>query len=373
MRRPLALLLVFAATACAPLGPPSPLAALPGAPPGQSLAVAALPGWAQDNTAKALQAFVLGCKTIGQMPPDTSLGGTGLAQSAAGQAGQWQAVCAAAQAIAPNDETAARQFFEADFTAYALPGQALITGYFEPEYPGAKNQRPGYNVPLYAKPADAALAALPRIAIDHGALTRKTPATAYLTNPVDAFMLQIQGSGRILLANGTTLRVGFDGDNGQPYTPIGRLLVQNGDLTPDQVSFQSIAAWLHANPAQAQALMEQNANYVFLRPLGPLPDDEGAPGTLGVPLTAGRSLAVDKSVIPLGTPVFLTTTDPVTNAPIQRLAIAQDTGGGITGDAKADLFFGAGPDAETTAGIMREPGQLYMLLPNPTAGAPPAP
>jgi membrane-bound lytic murein transglycosylase A len=373
MRRLLACLPVLAATACVPLGPPSPLAALPGTPPGATIATASLPGWQQDNTAQALKAFVLGCKTIDQMPPDTSLGGTGLAQSAAGQAGQWQAVCAAAQAIAPNDEAAARQFFETDFTAYALPDPALITGYFEPEYPGAKNIGPGYRVPLYAKPAVASLAALPRAAIDHGALTRKAPVTAYLTNPVDAFMLQIQGSGRILLANGKTLRVGFDGDNGQPYTPIGRLLVQNGDITPDQVSFQGIAAWLHANPAQAQALMEQNQNYVYLRPLGPLPDDEGAPGTLGVPLTAGRSLAVDKSVIPLGTPIFLTTTDPVTNAPIARLTIAQDTGGGISGAAKADLFFGAGPDAETTAGIMREPGRLYMLLPNPITAPTAAP
>jgi membrane-bound lytic murein transglycosylase A len=167
--------------------------------------------------------------------------------------------------------------------------------------------------------------------------------------------------------------VGFDGQNGQPYTPIGRLLVQQGDIAADQVSFQSISSWLKANPGQAQAIMEQNANYVFLHPLGPLPDDEGAPGALGVPLTAGRSLAVDKSIIPLGTPVFVATTDPVTNSPLTRLTIAQDTGGGITGATKADLFFGAGPDAETTAGIMREPGQLYVLLPNPAPAAPASP
>jgi membrane-bound lytic murein transglycosylase A len=183
-------------------------------------------------------------------------------------------------------------------------------------------------------------------------------------------MLQIQGSGRILLPNGTTLRIGFDGDNGQPYTPIGRILVQNGDLQPDDVSFQSISAWLKANPDQAQAIMEQNARYVFLRPLGPLPDDEGAPGALGVPLTAGRSLAIDKSIIPLGTPVFLATTDPITNAPLQRLTIAQDIGGGIQGPNRADLYFGAGPDAEASAGSMRQPSQLYVLLPNPPAPAP---
>ncbi|HYP63144.1 MAG TPA: MltA domain-containing protein, partial [Acidocella sp.] len=214
------------------------------------------------------------------------------------------------------------------------------------------------------------LAALPRQAIDDNGLYRKAPVTAYLSNPVDAFMLQIQGSGRILLPNGKTLRVGYDGDNNQPYTPIGRLLVQNGDLQQGDVSFQTISAWLKDNPVQARAFMEQNANYAYLRPLGPLPDNEGAPGTLGVPLTAGRSIAMDKAVVPLGTPVFVDTTDPITNTPIQRLTITQDRSGGIQGANQADLFFGAGPDAEATAGSMREPGQLYILLPNPSAAQP---
>jgi membrane-bound lytic murein transglycosylase A len=132
------------------------------------------------------------------------------------------------------------------------------------------------------------------------------------------------------------------------------------------VSYQTISAWLKANPDQAQAIMEENARYVFMRPLGPLPDDEGAPGTLGVPVTAGRTLAVDEADIPLGTPVFVATTDPATNAPINRLTIAQDTGGGIHGAQAADLFFGAGPQAEATAGRMRQPGTLFLLLPRPT-------
>jgi membrane-bound lytic murein transglycosylase A len=294
-----------------------------------------------------------------------------MAQAAGGQAGLWQTSCNAAEAVPPGDDAAARAFFEANFTVYAVSGQALITGYFEPEYPGSKNLTRQYNVPLYAKPADPDLASLPRAAIDNNALYRKAPVTAYLSSPVDAFMLQIQGSGRILLPDGETLRVGFDGQNGQPYTPIGRVLVQDGDLQPNDVSFQSISAWLNANPDQAQGIMEQNARYVYLRPLGPLPDNEGAPGTLGVPLTAGRSLAIDRSIIPLGTPVFLATTDPVTGAPLQRLTIAQDTGGGIQGPDRADLFFGAGPDAESTAGSMQQPGQLYVLLPNPSAATPP--
>jgi membrane-bound lytic murein transglycosylase A len=359
--------LLLALSSCVP--PQTGLSALPGAPPGAKEAFSTIPGWAQDNTSAALATFVLSCQAIAHMPPDQPLGGDDLSQSAAGQAGLWQASCSAAQAVPPGNDAAARAFFEANFTVFAVPGQSLITGYFEPEYPGAKNLSKTFTVPLYALPADPDLAALPRAAIDNGALVRKAPVTAYLSNPVDAFMLQIQGSGRILLPNGNTLRVGFDGQNGQPYTPIGRILVQDGDLASNDVSFQSISAWLKANPDQAQSIMEQNARYVFLHPLGPLPDDEGAPGALGVPLTAGRSLAVDKSIVPLGTPVFVATTDPITNAPLQRLTIAQDTGGGIQGANRADLFFGAGPDAEASAGTMRQPGTLFILLPNPPATA----
>jgi len=367
-KRPLwSVLCLFALTGCVPPQAGGSMLNLPGAPPGNAVSFSDLPGWSTDNTSGALEAFVTGCKAVTTMPPDQSLGGSGLAQSAGGQAGQWAGVCAAAKALPPNDDTAARQFFESYFVPYAVSGQALITGYFEPEFPGSKNLAPGYKVPLYAKPADDTLASLPRTAIDAGALYRKTPVTAYLADPVDAFMLQIQGSGRILLPNGKTLRVGFDGQNGQPYTPIGRVLVQQGDLSTDDVSYQSISAWLKAHPGEAKGIMEQNARYVFIKPLGYLPDDEGAPGSLGVPLTAGRSLAVDKSIIPLSTPVFIATTDPITQSSLDRLTIAQDTGGGIQGPDRADIFFGAGPDAETTAGSMRQPGQLFVLLPKPAA------
>jgi membrane-bound lytic murein transglycosylase A len=330
------------------------------------VAINTLPGWASDNTAAALATFVQGCKAIDLMPADQALGGLGMAQQQAGQAGLWRNACTGAQDVAPGDTAAAQQFFESYFAAYRIQGPALITGYFEPEYRGARDSRHGYPVPLYAKPDDPALANLPRSAIDANALYRKAPVTAYLADPVDAFMLQIQGSGRILLPDRQTLRVGFDGQNGQPYTPIGRILVADGDLAANDVSFQSISAWLKAHPDQAEGIMEQNARYVYLKPLGGLPDNEGAPGALGVPLTAGRSLAVDSAVIPLGMPVFLSTTDPTTHAPLDRLTVAQDTGGGIHGAAAADLFFGAGPEAEATAGVMQQSGTLYLLIPRPT-------
>ena len=345
--------------------PPVPVSQPPGAPGLTPVPISALPGWSTDDSAAALDAFIRGCTAIAVMPADQNLGGIGFSQQTGGQAGLWQNACAGAKAVPPGDEAGAKAFFSSYFVAYELTGSARITGYFEPEYPGSKNPTPDFKVPLYAKPADAALADLPRAAIDDGALNRQTPVTAYVGDKVDAYMLQIQGSGRILLPNGRILRIGFDGQNGQPYVPIGRIMVADGDIAPNNIRFQTISAWLKTHPDQAPALMEQNPRYVYLRPLGPLPDNLGAPGTLGVPLTAGRSLAVDKADIPLGTPVFLVTTDPISGAAIDRLTIAQDTGGGIHGAAAADLFFGAGPQAETTAGSMQQPGQLFLLLPRP--------
>jgi membrane-bound lytic murein transglycosylase A len=363
------LLLLLVLPGCVP---PQPVAAVnnfPGAPPITTLPVTALPGWSTDNTATALAVFVQSCKAIALMPPDHILGGDGIVRQYAGQAGLWLNACNGARDVTPGNPAAARQYFETFFTAYAITGPARITGYFEPQYPGSKNLAPGFTVPIYARPADPALADLPRAAIDHNALFRKAPVTAYLSNPVDAFMLQIYGEGRILLPDGQTLRVGFDGQNSEPYTPIGGLLLANGDLTANNVTFQSISAWLTSHPDQAQTLMEENARYVFLKPLGGLPDDEGAPGALGVPKTAGRSLAIDPAFIPLGMPVYLATTDPNTGAPLNRLTIAQDTDSGIQGAAEAKLFFGTGPRAEATAGSMQQPGQLFMLIPRPSPNA----
>ena len=361
MRRFAALFGALALSACALSSPTTG----PNAPPGPRSAITDLPGWQQTNTAKALASFVISCKTLALMPPDTALGGAGLMYERGGQAGLWGATCAAAEALPPNDEAAARQFFQTAFDVYRISGQALITGYFEPEVLGSKNERPGYRVPLYAKPSVAALADLPRSAIDAGALFRKTPVTAYVTSPVDAYMLQVQGSGRIVLTNGRILSVGFNGDNGQPYTPIGGILVSQGALAPNNLSYQSISSWLKAHPVEARGIMEQNANYAYLQPLGYLPDNEGPPGALGVPLTAFHSIAVDRQALPLGAPVFVATTNPVTNAPLDVLTIAQDTGAGLAGPNEADIFFGAGADAEQIAGAMHQSGALYILLPRP--------
>lgn len=333
------------------------------------MAVKALPGWDSDDPSAALAAFVESCKALIVMPADQTLGGAGVAQQFAGQAGQWQQPCAAAEAIDPSDAASARIFFETSFVAYEVAAQALLTGYFEPEYPGAKNFAPGFTVPLYAQPADPELAHLPRAAIDHNALYRKAPVTAYLSNPVDAFMLQIYGAGRILLPDGNTLSVDFDGENHQPYTPIGRILVADGNLAENAVSFESITAWLKSHPREATAAMEQNANYVYLKPLGELAPGEYTPGAFGVPKIPGRSLAVHNALIPLGIPVFVASTGGTYSATLNRLTIAQDTDAGIHGTSAVKLFFGAGPDAEAAADHTHQPANLYLLLPRP---APPS-
>lgn len=331
--------------------------------PGQGIPLTALPGWSQGNKAAALTSFVTSCKALMLMPPDTSLGGSGTMTTQIGQAGQWDSACAAAKAVPPNNETAARTFFQTWFMAYAVSRHALISGYFEPEVLGSKNERPGFRVPLYAKPALASLADLPRSAIDNGALYRKAPVTAYVASRIDAFMLQVQGSGRIRLTNGRILTVGFNGQNNQPYTPIGGLLIKIGALQPDNISYQSISAWLKSHPSEADSIMEQNQNYVYLRPLGYLPADEGAPGALGVPLTPRHSVAIDRTALPLGAPLFIATTDPLTGDNLDLLTIAQDAGAGLQGADQADIFFGSGHTAEAVAGLMHQHGVIYILLP----------
>lgn len=360
MRRLIALLGALALSACAlPNDAETGAGGLAASP----IQMSDLPGWTQTDPSAALASFVVSCKAIMLMPPDTQLGGDGLAHQLGGQAGLWDSVCAAAKDVPPNDQAAARQFFQSRFQAYEVLGQALITGYFEPEVPGAKNSEPGYRVPLYAKPSIASLANLPRAAIDDGALYRKTPVTAYVASPEVAFMLQVQGAGRIDLTNGRVLSVGFDGQNNQPYTPIGGILVKMGALNPDDLSYQSISAWLETHPRQARAIMEQNANYVYMRPIGYLPHNDGPLGALGVGLTAGHSIAVDQQALPLGAPVFVSTTNPTTHNALNVLTVAQDTGAGLTGGNTADIFFGTGPSVAQIAGAMHQSGTLYLLLP----------
>jgi membrane-bound lytic murein transglycosylase A len=204
-----------------------------------------------------------------------------------------------------------------------------------------------------------------RAEIEAGSTPLSDKVLAWVDDPVDLFFLHIQGSGRILLDTGETLRVGYADQNGHPYVSIGRKLVEQGELTPAEASMEGIKRWAKEHPERLPALLASNPSYVFFRLLPPPPTEEpsGPPGALGVPLSAGRSIAVDPRAVPLGAPVFLATTFPNGKEPLRRLVLAQDTGGAIKGVVRADLFFGFGEEAGRLAGAMREQGRMWVLLP----------
>jgi membrane-bound lytic murein transglycosylase A len=366
-----------------------------------AVAFSALPGWAQDDPAQALPPFLASCARLSEMAPDQPLGGAGLAAKLGGTPAAWAPACTAAAGVPAGDWTAARRFFEQWFQPYAVSdatggsAEGLFTGYYEPEVAGSRSPGPRYPEPLLGKPDDLVQVDLGQFApdlkgrsiagrvvgrgfvpyydraeIEAGALAPARLGLLWLADPVDAFFLQIQGSGRVRLPDGHVVRVSYAAQNGRPYVPLGWVLAQEGDIPLKQVSLQTIRAWLVAHPDQAAAMMDRNPSYVFFRELDGLPDDQGPPGALGAPLTPGRSIAVDRRFLPLGAPVFVATTDPVTLAPVRRLMQAQDVGGAIAGPVRADIFWGWGPDAEARAGLMKAPGTDYVLLPR--GGATPA-
>ena len=209
-----------------------------------------------------------------------------------------------------------------------------------------------------------------RADIDSGRAGVADKALVYVTDPVDAFFLQIQGSGRVALADGGVMRVGYADQNGQPFRSVARVLIDRGELTLDEASMQGIRAWGQRHPDELPALLDENPSYVFFREVPPPSAGslealiDGPIGSLGVPLLAGRTIAVDPRAIPLGAPVFLATTEPLSDAPLQRLVMAQDTGGAIRGPIRADFFWGFGDEAGQQAGRMRQQGRVWLLWPN---------
>lgn len=346
---------------------------------------AALPGWSEDRTADALAAFVKSCGQLDGLADSAAVGPPALGLTAA----SWRPACAAARATPPND-AAARAFFAAQFTPYLAGNNGvedgLFTGYYEPLLHGSRQETGRYRTPLLKRPPDLVMVDLGRFrpawhgertagrvvagnlvpyptraAIERGALDAKQLALFWVDNPADAFFLQVQGSGLVELPDRTRVRLGYDGQNGQPYVAIGKVLVARGALAPDAVSLQSIRAWIDSHPDQSASLMDENPSYVFFREqtgAGPI-------GSEGVVLTAGRSLAVDRGFVPLGTPVYLDINDDGT--PLRRLMVAQDTGGAIAGPVRGDVFWGFGPQAESQAGKMRAEGRYFLLLPKQVA------
>ncbi len=287
-----------------------------------------------------------------------------------GQQSVWQRICAAAKQLDRFDSVATRAFFEQYFTPFQLrnsdgTAEGLVTGYYEPLVRGARVRHAPYLYPLYRwPPGMARKAALPARAALLGSPLLKGAELVYLDDPVEAFFLQVQGSGRIVLEDGSVMRIGFDGSNGHPYRSIGRWLIEQGALTPGQVTMQGIKAWGRAHPQRIDALLNINPRFIFFKALpasGSAAD--GPTGAMGAHLTAQRSIAVDPAAVPLGLPVFLSTRHPLSSAPLSRLVFAQDTGSAIKGTVRADYFWGSGDEAGRHAGQMSAPGRMWVLLP----------
>ena len=294
------------------------------------------------------------------MPPDAALGGPpGPGRQVADWAPACQAIAALADPVAPR---ALRRLLATQLQALDQ-GPGTLSGYFEPVLRGSTAPSPRHTTPLHALPPDPGPHPS-RAAIEAGALRNRGLELVWVDDAVDAFFLHIQGSGRVVLADGTVLRLGYAGQNGLPYFAIGRLLIQRGEIDRAAMSMQAIQAWLRqASPAAAAEVMQANPSYIFFRPLEGLAEDEGPLGSFGVPLTPQRSVAVDVEHVPQGAPVFMA---GVENMP-PRLLVAQDTGGAIRGPARADLFWGWGDEAGARAGGLNQPARIFVLVPRQPA------
>lgn len=367
-------------TAQPPAPPPESVPASPAQPAEtpkklfRAATFAALPGWDQDNLRDAWPAFLASCDALGSKA-------------------DWKESCSAARSVDAASDKAVRAFFESFFTPYQVFNQdgsenGMVTGYYEPLLKGSRKRGGAYQTPLHRAPEDLLTVDLATVYPElksmrlRGRLVGNRivpyPTRAEMTqsnglsgkelvwvdDPIEAFFLQVQGSGRVKLVDSKeTIRVAYADQNGHPYKSIGRYLVDKGELTLDQASAQTIKAWYVANPARRDELLNANPSYVFFKEEKVTDPARGPKGALGVPLTAQRSIAIDPQFIPLGAPVFLSTTQPGKSTPLQRLVMAQDTGGAIRNPVRADFFWGFGAEAGERAGKMKQRGQMWVLLP----------
>ena len=317
----------------------------------------------------------------------------------------WKSVCAAARALPPSaSEADVVAFFESRFVPWQAVNadettSGMVTGYYEPLLRGSRTASKRFRYPIYAVPSDLLVIDLsslypefkhrrlrgrlegnrvvPYLArgdIDRDGAPLNGNELVWVDDAVDLFFLHIQGSGQVELENGERMRVGYADQNGHPFRSLGGLLIRRGEIPPERASMQGIKEWARRNPKRVQEFMNANPSYVFFRELAK--DLTGPIGALGVPLTAERSIAADPRVIPLGAPVFLATTWPNTTDPLNRLMIAQDTGGAIAGGVRADFYWGFGDAAGNLAGKMRQSGRMWVLLPRgytPPQATPPRP
>ena len=309
----------------------------------QMLEFSDLDGWRDDDHRAALSTFIDTCSLL--KDPD------------------WTPICRLAPDAMASDR-AARSFFEMLFRPVIIgEPPALFTGYYEPELPGSATRTPRYAYPLYARPPELRDGQqwLDRGAIEtSGALRGRGLEIVWLEDPVEVFFLQVQGSGRVRLPDGSVVRVGYAGRNGHPYRSVGKELIRLGILGEHNVSAQGIKAWVRANPSLGARLLHHNPSFVFFRRLPDLPAKKGPIGAMGRSITTMRSLAVDPAFTQLGAPVWL---EKHGRNPLRRLMVAQDTGGAIKGPQRADIFYGTGPQAGEEAGAVKDGGPMIVLLP----------
>lgn len=355
----------------------------------------ALPGWRDDSLSEALPALMRSCKRLLIQPDERPVGPLASATATDGLAGRvadWRGPCAQLAALSSGDDAGLRTLLESLFAPFeasdAGDPEGLFTGYYEAQLFGALAPTEDYPTPLYGLPEDVVTvdlrefrADLPpsrlvgrvidgrlkpydsRADIETAGLDGRARPILWVSDPVDAFFLHVQGSGKVDLPDGQVVRVGFAGSNGRPFYAIGRALIEEGHVSREKASMQSIRDWMRANPDRAEELMHRNERFIFFR----LIDGEGPIGAQGVPLTAGRSLAVDPAFLPLGVPLWLDTTWPARERPLRRLMVAQDTGSAIKGPVRGDFFWGSGEAALEEAGRMKQRGRYWLLLPKPVA------
>lgn len=320
-----------------------------------------LEGWHDDQVIEALPAMKKSCQVLLKKSPTTPM----ITQAdGSGAVHDWQGFCAQLNRKKFYKNSDLRYFLEFHLQPYLVSAGDLatgtFTGYYEPILRGSRKKHGAYQTPLYKLPPKSVNYKIPRSKIVAGALKGKKLELVWVDDPIAAFFIQIQGSGRVRLDNGQEIRLGYAGQNGYPYFPIGKELLDRGALKPGQVNMHTIRKWLKDHPRQAESVMSKNQSYVFFKEIsGP-----GPIGSHGVPLTPKRSMAVDPQFISLGSPIWLHADSPAeNNQKLQRLMLAQDTGGAIKGAVRGDFFWGHGAEAANMAGLMNSKGQLYLLLP----------
>lgn len=379
------LLLGACVTPPRPAKPPKPTPSVPAPPAAKAETITPadylravsfdqLPGWADDDLTQLWPAFLASCEVMIR------------------RAG-WQEICTEARQLSAVDGVGMRSFFESRFLPHQVRNadgsvSGTVTGYYEPLLRGSRTRGGLFQTPLYRTPDDLLTIELGSMYPElknmrlRGRLSGNKVVPYYtraelmqnglapgselvwVDNAIDAFFLQVQGSGRVTLADTKeTIRIAYADQNGHPYKSIGRYLVERGELKLEQASMQGIKAWAAANPHRLQELLNANPSFVFFKEEKIVDPGKGPRGALGVPLTAQRSIAIDPQFISLGAPVFVSTTRPNSDLPLRQLMMAQDTGGAIRNPVRADFFWGFGDEAGELAGKMKQAGQMWLLIP----------